>query len=311
MNMKYNVSKYIDKLFFKKWTIGICRGKIEDIIRDKIFDPDINWLRLKSFDRFYADPFLLETNDGSIKILLEDYPFKENYGKISLMTLDKDYKIKNKKLLLDTKSHLSYPFIFNENNKTYIFPETAQNNKLSCYEYDPKNETMSFLKDIIDLPLRDSTIIKYNNKYWIFGTMSDNGLDYELHVYYSDNLLGTYHPHPANPIKNGLDGTRSAGNFITIDGIIYRPTQNCQNSYGESITINKITEISQTNISEEPYMTIRLNPENKNNRRINTIHTINIFKNTIVVDGQISIFSPLQQVKNSIMYRLNKRKITN
>lgn len=311
MNMKYDISKYIDKLFFKKWTIGICRGKIDDIIRNKIFDPDINWLRLKSVDRFYADPFLLATNDGSIKILLEDYPYKENYGKISLMTLDQDYKLKTTKLLLDTKSHLSYPFIFNENNKTYIFPETAQNNKLSCYEYDPKNETMSFLKDIIDLPLRDSTIIKYDNKYWIFGTMSDNGLDYELHVYYSDNLLGTYNPHPANPIKNGLDGTRSAGNFITIDGIIYRPTQNCQNSYGESITINKVTEISETNISEEPYMTIRLNPENKNNRRINTIHTINIFKNTIVVDGQLSIFSPLQQLKNSIMYRLNKRKITN
>lgn len=309
--MKYNVSKYIDKLFFKKWTIGICRGKIEDIIRNKIFDPDINWLRLKSFDKFYADPFFLATNDGNIKILLEEYSFKENYGKISLMTLDQDYKLKTKKLLLDTKSHLSYPFIFNENNKTFIFPETAQNNKLSCYEYDPKNETMRFLKDIIDLPLRDSTIIKYNNKYWIFGTMSDNGLDYELHVYYSDNLLGTYNPHPANPIKNGLDGTRSAGNFITIDGIIYRPTQNCQNSYGESITINRITEISETNISEEPYMTIQLNPENKNNRRISTIHTINIFKNTIVVDGQISIFSPLQQVKNSIMYRLNKRKISN
>lgn len=309
--MKYNVSKYIDKLFFKKWTIGICRGKIEDIIRNKIFDPDINWLRLKSFDKFYADPFFLATNDGNIKILLEEYSFKENYGKISSMTFDQDYKLKTKKLLLDTKSHLSYPFIFNENNKTYIFPETAQNNKLSCYEYDPKNETMSFLKDIIDLPLRDSTIIKYNNKYWIFGTMSDNGLDYELHVYYSDNLLGTYNPHPANPIKNGLDGTRSAGNFITIDGIIYRPTQNCQNSYGESITINKITEISETNISEEPYMTIQLNPENKNNRRISAIHTINIFKNTIVVDGQISIFSPLQQVKNSLMYRLNKRKISN
>lgn len=306
--MKYNFLKYLDKLFYKKWTIGICHGNIEDIIRNKTFDPDINWVRSKSFDKFYADPFLLTSNDGCHKILIEEYPFKDDYGKISLMTLDQDFNIKSQKILLDTKSHLSYPFVFNENSKTYIFPETAQNNKLSCYEYNYETETMSFVKDIIELPLRDSTIIKHNNKYWIFGTLSDNGIDYKLYVYSSDSLLGTYKPHPANPIKNGLDGTRSAGNFIIVDGIIYRPTQNCKNSYGESITVNKIIEINETVISEEPYMTIQLNTENINNHRISTIHTINVLNDTIVVDGKLSIFSPILQVRNSIKYRLNKHK---
>lgn len=306
--MQKFIRKYLDRLFFKKWTIGICKGNIEEIIRTKTFDPDIEWLRPKSNSTFYADPFLVQGNNGTYKVLLEEYPYKENYGKISLMTFDKDFKLNDHKVVLDTSSHLSYPFAFTEKGKTYIFPESAQNDKLSCYEYDPKTETISFVKNIIDLPLRDSTIIKYDGKYWIFGTMSDNGLDYKLNVYYSDELLGPYQPHRENPIKNGLDGTRSAGNFITIDGEIYRPTQNCLNSYGESITINKIVELSEVSVVEEPYMTIDLNPNNKNNMRMNTIHTINVLNNTLVVDGKLSTFAPLLQVKNSIKYRLNKRK---
>jgi hypothetical protein len=300
--------KNLDRLFFKKWTIGICKGNIEEIIRTKSFDPDIQWLRPESNSTFYADPFLVHGNNGTYKVLLEEYPYKENYGKISLMTFDKDFKLVGQKVLLDTNSHLSYPFAFSEDGKTYIFPESAQSNKLSCYEYDPVNETISFVKNIIDLPLRDSTIIKHGGKYWIFGTMSDNGLDYKLNVYYSDKLLGPYQPHRENPIKNGLDGTRSAGNFITVDGEIYRPTQNCMNSYGESITINKILELTETSIIEAPYMTIDLNPKNKNNKQINTIHTINVLNNTLVVDGKLSTFAPLLQVKNSIKYRLYKRK---
>jgi hypothetical protein len=65
------LAKYIDKLFFKTLIIGICRNDIKDIIRSKTFDPDINWLLFKSFDKFYADPFLLNSKDGNFKIIFE------------------------------------------------------------------------------------------------------------------------------------------------------------------------------------------------------------------------------------------------
>ena len=81
-----------DKLFFKKWVIGIFQGNIKDIIRSKTFDPDINWLLIKSFDKFYADPFLLRSKEGESKILFEEYVFDDDYAKISLMTLDKSLR---------------------------------------------------------------------------------------------------------------------------------------------------------------------------------------------------------------------------
>jgi hypothetical protein len=307
------LAKYIDKLFFKTWIIGICRNDIKDIIRSKTFDPDINWLLFKSFDKFYADPFLLSSKDGNFKIIFEDYTFDDDYGRISLMTLDKSFRQVNHKILLDTKSHLSYPFVFTENNKTYVFPEAGKSGKLSCYEYDPGHESLEFLQDILDLPLLDSTILKHDDKYWIFGALSENGTDYKLYVYFSDSLLGPYVPHHGNPIKSGLNGTRSAGNFIEVDGIIFRPTQNCKKKYGESITINKVTELNEINVVEEPYLTICINKKKRENYRMHKIHTINVMDNIIVVDGGHWTFSPVHQFKKFVIsilksYRLRKTK---
>ena len=93
------LSKYIGKLFFKKWIIGICRDNIKDIIRSKTFDPDIKWFSNTSFDKFYADPFLINIIDGNYKILLEDYTLNDHYGKISLITLDKSLTEVNHKIL--------------------------------------------------------------------------------------------------------------------------------------------------------------------------------------------------------------------
>ena len=294
------LSKYFDKLFFKQWIIGICHGDIKEIIRSKSFDPDIKWLYLNSFDKFYADPFFVSSCDGNLKILFETLDFDEGYGKISLMTVDKNFRQISQKLLLDTGFHLSYPFVFYEDSKIFIFPEAAKSGKLTCYEYDPVNESFKFLKDIIELPLRDSTIIKYNNKYWIFGIIAEGESDYQLNVFFSETLLGPYSPHKNNPLRRGLNGTRSAGNFVEVDGNIYRPVQNCQNAYGESMIINKITELSTNNVSEEPYLSISINKENRNNRGIHTIHTINQFENILVVDGEQWTLAPVAQLRKFI-----------
>lgn len=304
--MNKTISKFIGKLFFKRWTMGIYQGNVEDVIRSKSFDPNIRWLKMDLFDNFLADPFLLSTTNGQIKIILEDFTYDDDYGKIALLTLDKQFRQIDHKIVLDTKSHLSYPFVFSENNKHYIFPETKQNGKLSCYEYNPQDESLNFVKDILDLPLLDSTILKYGSKFWIFATISERENDSKLYVFFSDSLLGPYTSHPSNPIKSGLNGTRSAGSFIEVDGIIYRPTQNCQNIYGESITINKITELTETDVAEEPYMNIKINKKNKNNCGIHTIHTINVMNSIIVVDGLHWTFSPLKQFKKYL-----KRRSTN
>ncbi len=297
------------KLYFKQWVIGLIHGDIKEIIRTRTLDQNINWLPLTLTDHFYGDPFLLKTEDGNLNILFEDFSIDDNYGNLSLMTFDNSLKQVNQKIILDTKSHLSYPFIFKENNKIYVFPEASHSGSLSCYEYDPVQESLNYLQEIIELPLLDSTILKHNDKYWIFGTLTEKQSGYRLHVFHSDKLFGPYSPHPENPVKHGLDGTRSAGNFIEVDGVIYRPTQNCKKEYGESITINKVNTLNEVNFEEEPYMTIRINKENRKIHGIHSIHTINVLDDIIAVDGRRWTFSLKNQWKNFLRNREILRKM--
>jgi len=290
--------KYLKKLYYQKWIIGICRENLPDIIRNKKFDPDINWLFKNSSNKIYGDPFFIRSEDGKTEIIMEVLRFEGDYGRLALIVLDEEFRLSNYKMLLDTKSHLSYPFVFKENGRYFIFPESSKNGRLSCYEYDPVSGRLIFLQDILEFPMLDSTIIQKNGKYWIFGVLNDGKAGYEEHVYYSNNLLGPYMSHPANPVKRGLDGTRPAGSFIEVDGTIYRPAQNCQKEYGDSITIYEVSELTETKVTEEPYMNIELNRRNKHNRGMYKIHTINYMDNLIVVDGKNWTFSPLHQLVN-------------
>ncbi len=311
--MKSTLSKYIAKLYFKQWTIGFFRGTIENLIRERSFNPDIKWHYLDSFKKFIADPFFVESGDGNIKILLEDLDFQENYGKIYLLSIDKELKQKGYKLLLDTGIHLSYPFVVYEDGKIFIIPEAARSGKLTCYEYDKVSETLGNQHEILPVPLRDATIVRHNGKYWIFGIIARDDTEYKMYVYYSENLFGPYLSHKDNPLKNSLDGTRQAGNFVTVDGAIYRPVQNCHNGYGESMTIYKITSLTEECISEEPYMNISVNRNNRNNRKIHSMHTINQLGDLVVVDGEQWTFAPFKQLEKFIgdlpLFKTNRRMV--
>jgi hypothetical protein len=305
------ISKLTDKLYFKQWSIGLCRGDVSEIIRTKSFDQKIHWLPLGSFDHFQADPFLLKAENGIINVLVEDFPFNDYYGKINLLKIDSDFNLLDSQLVLDTKSHLSYPFIYTEDEKIYVFPEAAHSGKLTCYEYDPLLEKLNFVKVIMDLPLLDSTVIKKNGKYWLFGTQYGVDSHNKLYIFYSDKLLGPYSPHPQNPVKNSLNGSRPAGNFIEVDGEIYRPSQNCANQYGESITINKIKVLNELEFSEEVHMVISIDRKKYNNKNIYTIHTINFIGDLIIVDGSKWTFSPSIQWKVFLRNKIMKTQRNN
>jgi hypothetical protein len=300
---KMERSDYLRKLYFKQWTIGIAVGNVEEIIRKRNFDLDIKWLTPQSKESFQADPFPIMDQNGVTSILYEDFSIEENYGNISVMTLDSLHNPKDCKILLDTRSHLSFPFVFIENNRYFVIPESVKSNTLSCYEYDPEKRTLSFRGEIMKMPLYDPVVFKRNGKYWLFGAEFRNREDYRLYVFHSQELMGPYTPVSGNPVRTGIDGVRAAGGFIEVDGEIFRPTQNCKNEYGESITINKIKRLDENGFEEEPYMTIVPREKDIRENNIHTIHTFNISGNLIIVDGNKWTFSLVSQWKNFLRNR--------
>jgi hypothetical protein len=291
------------KLYFKQWTIGLAQGDIGQILNSGTFDRQVDWLKPGSSGRFQADPFPVSTKNG-LSIIYEDFDIEANYGNISVMNFDDDLNILGSKVLLDTKSHLSFPFIFATDNKIHVFPESVKTGNVCCYEFDPVNQSLHYICEIVRMPLYDPAVLKKDGRYWLFGSVFENRKDYKLHIFYSENLTGPYTPLKNNPVKNGLDGTRAAGNFIESGGELFRPTQNCSNEYGESITINRVTRLDEAGFSEEPHMIIKAGERDIRENGIHNIHTLNVLGELIILDGMKWTFSLREQWKN---YRRNRR----
>jgi hypothetical protein len=291
------IKKYSDKLYLKQWGIGFLKGCLADIIRNKKTDLSFEWMSPADKTISHADPFIFKTDDGRINILFESVSSYSLNGKISLLVCNDLPDPVLEKVVLDTNAHLSYPYVFKENGNIYVFPESAFSGTLCCYEFDQVKRTFTNKKEIIQSPLLDSTILKHEGKYWLFATMLGETFNSDLYIFYADNLLGPYTPHAGNPVKKALNGSRPAGNFIEVDGIIYRPAQNCSNYYGESITINKINTLTTTRFDEEEYMIIG---PNKNDEFNYGIHTINAVDDIIIADGQKSYFEPVHQLSRKL-----------
>lgn len=297
-NSMINWKKLYLKFFEKQWIIGICQIEIDKIILQKITDLKIHWVTPKNKNISLADPFVLKAKDGLPILIVETVSNTKLDGKISLVKLNKSFELVSNKIKLDCSPHLSYPFVYREADKIYFFPESARLGKLYCFEFDSSNYSFINRKLILDFPIIDASLLKYNNQYWIFGTIAGKNKNDQLHIYYSDSLFGPYLPHKKNLVKSSLYGSRPAGGFIQVGNEIFRPSQNCQNWYGESIIINKIHILNLEEYFESEYM--HITPSLLGRDFLGT-HTINHTGNIVVIDALRGYFSPLSQIKNSIL----------
>lgn len=280
------------KFFYEQWLIGIARADMEKLIKSKEFDPEIIWLPAKDLEENWADPFIVKADDGTYDVFYEKFYDYPGVGSIWRMKINENLEILNHEEVLDRDFHLSYPYILKENGKFYIIPETAEIGKLSCYEYNHAENKIIKTNHLIDQALHDATFLKHNGKYWVFGMQrsKDNRDMYESWVYHADELDGQYISHIQNPCKVSLKGTRPAGDFIRINGDVYRPVQDCEKEYGKSIIINKLKKICESSIEEDYHMTIEIKNK-KQNKGVTRIHTLNMADNIVIVDGHRKVFS--------------------
>ena len=304
-----SLNHYYFKLFcVMQWNIGLGRYDIKDIITNKRTDLKFSWLPLNKNANSFADPFIFRSANKQLNLVYEEFSMIDlkQHGRILVSVLDNNFLPQSTADLLVSDTHTSYPFVFIEDNITYIIPETSKKKKVSCYQYDEASKSLINERVLINnLPLLDSTIFKYEGKYWLFATLADHQFDHsKLYIYYADSLFGTYKPHALNSVKYGLDGTRPAGNLFVIDGEIYRPAQNCKDYYGKSLTINKITKLNENEFSEEVYLILT---GGKDSPFKEGLHTMNVLEDIIVVDGIKMIFNPIKKWQLFLQKKFKKK----
>lgn len=260
----------------------------------------INWMKHSYKDRFFADPFILDVNDDEIKVLAEEFIYKEWKGRISLLTIDRhSYCLKSIQSLLDLNSHLSFPFIFRENGETYIIPENSESGSLYAYHYTDNHLHKCHV--LINQPVIDPVIIKQNETYFLFGSLRGRNENSDLFIWKSNDLFGKYESaHNGPVISNSPHCARRGGDFFHVDNITYSAVQNCTNSYGESLNLCQVCTLSETELEENIVTTIC-----PDHRYKDGLHTFNKYKDLCVVDGLTYMFRPLHKLiyilKNNIM----------
>lgn len=283
------VTKKISRFFyFEHWDCGIISAPIHEMLHKEfaVALPQISWIKNDNKLCFYADPFGIEIA-GQNYVLFENYSELAKKGVISIAPLNSDLTFGEKKLLLDDKKHLSYPFIFKDNGTCFLVCESSKSGKLTLYEIDQQQLVAKKVKDIFaNRKAIDPTIIFYNNKFWLFYNIADSG-DGKLYISFADSLFGEFKDHPKNPVRNNLAYARSAGTPFIFEDKIYRPVQNCTKDYGSSIAINRIIELSETEFREEDAIN-EIKP--KEGSEYYGFHTLSALGNFTLIDGKRRIF---------------------
>lgn len=257
-----------------------------------------------SYRYWTADPFLFKYEN-------EYYLFFEMFDRLKRKGLLGCRKVSKTgygkmHIIYECDSHLSYPFIYEENGNIYIMPESGKSGevfRLKCIEFPEKWEKESVL---IKERLADTTMVSVDNtKYYLSEKVDDSNVFDRLDLYYEEN--GAITECENNPVKLDLNTARCAGKVFEYKGDLIRPSQDCGLSYGEKLNFNKIVEISKSGYREETVKTvlvkdIRLNCEN----HFSGIHTYNRLDHVEVIDLKIGANFNILNIIGAVLKRLRR-----
>lgn len=196
-----------------------------------------------------ADPFLFVLND-TLYLFYEE-KLRKSKGYI-MMTCTNDLENWTvPTMVLQEPFHLSFPFVFKQDNEIFLIPETGEVDEIRLYRFcDDTLTKVEFVKTLKKGAYVDSSIINISGNYYLFTSDSL----FNQRVFISRNLLGDYDEHPSSPIYIGRDFGRNAGSIFEYCGTYFRPSQDCTHLYGENVTIHRFIELSPNSIRETKYL---------------------------------------------------------
>ena len=235
------------------WCIGYRRRRQpRDFPHDLDLRPETFTLLASPPSRFYADPFLFE-HDGATFLFFEDYDYDTGKAHISYVILGA-HGSSTPALALERPYHLSYPYVFGDDGRILMIPETAYNRTIELYEAKSFPERWSLRSVLMtDIVALDATVYREAGRWWMFATVMlehDSSSSDTVSLFWADTIEGPWHPHPMNPVKYDVTASRPAGTLIRSDGRLLRPTQDCSKGYGSALSWCEVVELSETSFAE-------------------------------------------------------------
>lgn len=274
------------------WSIGFLQNTTQQLIEgDQL---KVKWLEDSQPLSYRADPFITRVKNQLV-IFFERYNYKKQKGHIASIEV-KDNTIGEEKVVLKNENHYSYPFTFKQDETVLCLPECYMSKEIQVYTINDAETLVQQQSILPKTEIVDPSLLFYNNKYWLFCTINNYLHNAQLYIFYSDSLDGKFKPHLLNPVKTDISSARPAGSFIKIGNEILRPSQNCSETYGGSLMLNKIITLTETDYKEETIQEIK--PFDK--RYNKGLHHVCVEDNTIIIDGKKYIYSMRQAIRRLV-----------
>lgn len=263
-----------------EWNVGLMRGSCATILAAET--APLEWLPSLDGGDFLADPFTLRRGQVT-HILCERYDAKRKKGEIAHIRIDPDGTSSQPMTIIDLPIHLSYPFLIEQDEEIYCVPEMSAAREVGLFraiEFPNHWEKVATL--LSGFAAVDSTIFQHEGRYWLFCGRGDDDIYLELFAFYSQTLQGPWFPHMRNPVKMDVRSSRPAGTPFTYAGALYRPAQDCSETYGSAIVLNHVLSLTPEEFVEEPVAEMR--PQQGDPYPAG-LHTVSFAGDLIVIDG--------------------------
>lgn len=245
----------------REWNIGLtalgCESLLghEPLSTVRVASENVHWLEKPWFVRDQADPFLLEHN-GRVFLFYEELLGGSRKGRLRVTELSRDgTEVGPRKAMIRFPCHSSYPYVFKYSDAFYCIPETANCRNVVLYRSEaPLGPWIKQCTLLPELPGIDSTVFHFGDRWWLFCTLRGAKLRSsfpDVYIWHAPSLEGPWEPHALQPAKTDSHSARPAGRPFVVDGVLYRPAQDCSPRYGARIAVNRVLTLTPNDFSEE------------------------------------------------------------
>ena len=218
------------------WLLGICENGFDDLRENRI-----HWINNGKYEgkKWFADPFILDYDKKNIYLLVEEFDYKVHRGRIAKLTINRErWEVKDCKIILDLPTHLSFPMIWREEGEVFVCPENYKSGRWNMYRYNESSERLVLEQELLKMPLTDAIMFNVDSSYYILSTYVPTPSGRCLTVWQSMELTEQYQK--TQEIRFDENIARNAGMLFNYDGKLIRPAQECNNTYGHSISFQEV-----------------------------------------------------------------------
>jgi hypothetical protein len=288
----------IKNMFIKAWSIGIYTGESPFNITELTNNPVLEANAIPRIPVYFiADPFLL-ASENRYYMFFEMLNSITGRGEIGYASSSDYISWEYGGSVLREKFHLSYPLVFYWNGDYYMVPESQKSGAIRIYIATDFPYEWKFLLNLMEgKPYRDSTILHYNDRWWLYTTYDDNN----LLLFHSRKLVSDkWIEHPQSPVLTGRYA-RPGGRVILYNNRIIRFSQDLYPDYGNRVVAYEVKILTTKIYSEEqigPHPFLGPSGKGWNAKRMHHVDCLRKDDNLwiIVADGFTDKFYPTLRV---------------